>query len=46
MNQSILIKNSIIVNEGKSYVTDVLLSDGLIEKIGNIDSEATHKIID
>jgi len=46
MNQSILIKNSTIVNEGKSYVTDVLLSDGLIEKIGNIDSEATHKIID
>lgn len=46
MNQSILIKNSTIVNEGKSYVADVLLSDGLIEKIGNIDSEATHKIID
>lgn len=46
MNQSILIKNSTIVNEGKSYVTDVLLSGGLIEKIGNIDSEATHKIID
>jgi dihydroorotase len=46
MNQSILIKNSTIVNEGKSYVADVLLSDGLIDKIGNIDSETTHKIID
>lgn len=46
MNQSILIKNSTIVNEGKSYVADVLLSDGLIEKIGNIDSETNHKMID
>ncbi|MCW8897297.1 MAG: dihydroorotase [Flavobacteriales bacterium] len=46
MNQSILIKNSTIVNEGKSFVADVLLSDGLIRKIGNIDSEPNHKVID
>ena len=46
MNQSILIKNSTIVNEGRSFVADVLLSDGLIRKIGNIDSEPNHKVID
>jgi dihydroorotase len=46
MNQPILIKNSTIVNDGKSFVADVLLSDGLIRKIGNIDSEPNHKVID
>ncbi len=46
MGQSTLIKNSTLVNEGKSYVADVLLSNGLIDKIGNIEREITHKIID
>jgi dihydroorotase len=46
MKQSILIKNSTIVNEGKSFVADVLLADGLIDQIGNIDSESNHKVID
>ena len=46
MSQSILIKNSTIVNEGKSFVADVLLSDGLIEQIGNIAIESNYKVID
>ncbi|GAO27862.1 dihydroorotase [Geofilum rubicundum] len=46
MNQKILIKNSTIVNEGKSFVSDVLLSDGLIQQIGNIDIETNYKLID
>ncbi len=46
MNQSILIKNSTIVNEGKSFVADVLLSDGLIQQIGKIDSAPNQKVID
>jgi dihydroorotase len=46
MNQSILIKNSTIVNEGKSFVADVLLSGGLIRKIGNIDNAPNYKVID
>jgi dihydroorotase len=46
MSQSILIKNSTIVNEGKSFVADVLLLDGLIEQIGNIAIESNYKVID
>lgn len=46
MNQRILIKNSTIVNEGKSFVADVLLADGLIVQIGNIAIEPDHKVID
>jgi dihydroorotase len=46
MNRSILIKNSTIVNEGKSFIADVLLSDGLIEQIGNVAFESDFKVID
>jgi dihydroorotase len=46
MNQRILIKNSTIVNEGKSFVADLLVSDGLIHQIGNIDIEPNYKVID
>lgn len=46
MNQSILINNSTVVNEGKQFVADVLLSDGLIQKIGEISPEPHHKVID
>ena len=45
MNQSILIKNSTIVNEGKSFIADVLFSDGLIQKIGSIKPEPNQKVI-
>jgi dihydroorotase len=44
--ETILIKNITIVNEGKSFVADVLLSEGLIQQIGNIDSAPNHKVID
>ena len=46
MKQATLIKNSTVVNEGKAVVTDVLLSDGLIQQIGTIDIEAHHTVID
>tara|TARA_R110002096_G_scaffold289737_7_gene484013 strand:- start:250 stop:1596 length:1347 start_codon:yes stop_codon:yes gene_type:complete len=46
MNQPILIKNSTIVNEGKLCIADVLLSDGLINQIGNIKLETAYKVID
>jgi dihydroorotase len=46
MNQRILIKNSTIVNEGRSFVADILLSNGLIYQIGNIDIEPNYKVID
>ncbi|ARV07937.1 dihydroorotase [Polaribacter sp. SA4-10] len=46
MNKSIVIKNSTIVNEGEVFVADVLLSNGKIEKIGRIDSNPNHTIID
>ena len=46
MNQSILIKNSTIVNEGKSNVTDVLITNGLINKIGKIEIDPKYKVID
>lgn len=46
MNDSILIKNTTIVNEGQSFISDVLLLDGLIQKIGNIEPEPNQKVID
>ncbi len=46
MNQPILIKNSTIVNEGEIFISDVLLSNGRIDKIGNIDNEPNVKLID
>ncbi len=46
MSKKILIKNATIVNEGKSSVVDVLLANGLIEKIGNIAIDPDHQVID
>jgi len=46
MNQHFLIKNSTIVNEGQSFVADVLLSDGRIQQIGNIVVEPHYQVID
>jgi dihydroorotase len=45
MNQRILIKNTTIVNEGKSFA-DVLIADGVIRQIGTIDLDPTYKVID
>jgi dihydroorotase len=41
-----LIKNTTIVNEGESFIGDVLLADGYIQQIGTIDIEPSHKVID
>lgn len=46
MKEQILIKNTTIVNEGKVFVSDLLISDGIIQKIGSIDAEPSYKIID
>jgi dihydroorotase len=46
MNKRILIRNTTIVNEGKSFIADVLLAEGLIEQIGDIVIEPNHKVID
>tara|TARA_B100000809_G_scaffold188705_1_gene187086 strand:- start:278 stop:1621 length:1344 start_codon:yes stop_codon:yes gene_type:complete len=46
MNERILIKNTTIVNEGKSFIADVLLEDERITQIGNIDIEPNYKVID
>lgn len=46
MPRNILIKNATVVNEGKSFVADVLLSNGLISRIGKIASESNYKVID
>ena len=46
MNPPILIQNTTIVNEGKSVITDVLLSDGRIQHIGTMERKPHHQIID
>lgn len=46
MHQAILIKNSTIVNDGKSFVADVLLSGGRIQQIGNIAIAPDQRVVD
>lgn len=46
MNQEILIKNTTIINEGKSLVADVLIVKDRIHKIGNIAVEPNYTVID
>jgi dihydroorotase len=46
MKESFLIKNTTIVNEGESFIADVLLADGHIQQIGTIDVEPNYKVID
>ena len=41
-----LIKNTTIVNEGASFIADILLADGHIQQIGTIDIRPYHKVID
>lgn len=41
---TILIKQAEIINEGKRFVADVLVKDGLIDKIGTIDQSADQVI--
>ncbi len=46
MNQSTLIMNSTVVNEGKAFMADVLISGGLIQKVGTIKPKPNQKVID
>ncbi len=46
MNEKIVIKNISIVNEGSIYISDLLIYDGLIQRIGNVVDVAAAKIID
>ncbi|MEN8137128.1 MAG: dihydroorotase [Bacteroidota bacterium] len=48
MQNPVLIKNATIVNEGKSYISDVLIEKGKIESIGEMISpkSADTKVID
>jgi len=48
MQNPILIKNATIVNEGKSFISDVLIEEGKISKIGEMISpkSAETKVID
>jgi dihydroorotase len=46
MNQPILIKNPTIVNEGKSFINDVLVIDNRIREIGKIKIEPNYQVID
>ncbi|WP_088324526.1 dihydroorotase [Polaribacter tangerinus] len=46
MGQNILIKNSTIVNEGNSFIGDVLIENGLIKEIGTINATKNLHVID
>jgi dihydroorotase len=46
MKENILIKNTTIVNEGKSFIADILIAEGRIQQIGNIDVALNYKVID
>lgn len=46
MSTKFLIKNATIVNEGKIEQSDVLFHDEIIQKVGNIQTEKEHHVID
>lgn len=46
MKQRTIIKNSTIVNEGRSIIADLLIENGRIEKIGNLSDETAVTVID
>ena len=46
MSPIILIKNATIVNEGIIEISDVLIYDEIIQKVGNIPIEKDHHVID
>jgi dihydroorotase len=46
MTQRTLIKNISIVNEGQIIVTDLLIDQGLIQKIGHLEDQLDTKVID
>lgn len=46
MSQDIVIKNATIVNEGRCFESDIRISYGLIDKIGQIEAKTEDKLID
>ena len=46
MKTPILIKNANIINEGKNYIADLLIEEGVISTIGNLPLDSNYKIID
>ena len=46
MKTPILIKNANIVNEGKTFLADVLIADGIISEIGKLSMDSDSLIID
>lgn len=46
MDSRILIKNPTIVNEGKCFVADVLIANGVIAEIGNIEVKEEYQLVD
>jgi dihydroorotase len=46
MSTSTLIQNITIVNEGTSEVNDILIRDGIIQKIGSLQVEEVDQVID
>ena len=46
MKTPILIKNANIINEGKNFVADVLIEQGIISCIGKLPLGSNYKIID
>lgn len=46
MNQGTIIKNISIVNEGQIIVTNLLINDGIIQKIGTPHDDPNSKVID
>ncbi|MCG9875216.1 MAG: dihydroorotase [Leptospiraceae bacterium] len=46
MSTKFLIKNATVVNEGKIKQSDVLFYDEIIQKVGNIQIEEEHHVID
>jgi len=46
MKEKTLIKNISVVNEGKVEVTDLLIFDGLIQKIGSQDEDGSTNVIE
>jgi dihydroorotase len=46
MKERTLIKNISIVNEGQIILADILIDNGIIQKIGHLADIANSKIID
>jgi len=46
MTSKYLIKNTTIINEGQSSLSDILFYDNLIQEIGDINAEPDFKVID